>query len=61
MAEVALVGAAVEANYGGEGEWFPGKITKVRGDGTYDILYNDGDKEPGQRGDGGDSNAAAGA
>ncbi|RYH29750.1 hypothetical protein EON65_07405, partial [archaeon] len=38
-------GSKVEANYGGKGRFFPGKITRVRADGTFDILYDDGDSE----------------
>lgn len=38
-------GDAVEGNYGGKGKWYKGKIHKLNGDGTYVILYNDGDKE----------------
>jgi hypothetical protein len=40
-------GDAVEGFYedGDQGEWFEGTISKVRNDGTYDILYDDGDKE----------------
>ena len=40
------VGTKVEARYGGEEEWFPGEITAIV-DGTYDILYADGDNEEG--------------
>lgn len=38
-------GTAVEANYKGKGKWYKGKITYVNSDGTFDIMYNDGDKE----------------
>ncbi|RYH28864.1 hypothetical protein EON65_10595, partial [archaeon] len=38
-------GAKVEVNYGGKGKYFPGKISKARLDGTFDILYDDGDSE----------------
>ena len=40
------VGARVEARYGGEAEWFAGTITAIM-DGTYDIVYEDGDTEEG--------------
>ena len=40
-----LRAAQVEARLGGNDEWLKGKISKVRDDGTYDILYDDGDKE----------------
>eukprot|EP01035_Chromulina_nebulosa_P020591 gene20591-26699_t len=35
----------VEGNYRGRGKWYPGKITRDRGDGTYDISYDDGESE----------------
>jgi hypothetical protein len=35
----------VEARYRGKLKWYPGKITRVRLDGTYDIDYDDGEKE----------------
>ena len=38
------VGAAVEADYGLEGHWYPGKIAAAH-DGTYDIDYDDGEQE----------------
>ena len=38
-------GDAVEADYGGRGKYFSGKISMVRSDGTYDIRYDDGDSE----------------
>ena len=38
-------GSKVEANYRGRGEWFPGEVTRDRGDGTFDIMYDDGDSE----------------
>ena len=41
------VGDVVEANFGGKGKWYPGKISMVHSNGTFDILYNDGDKERG--------------
>lgn len=41
-----FVGAKVQAQYHGEeGTWFPASITRVRMDGTFDVLYDDGDKE----------------
>jgi hypothetical protein len=39
------MGAEVEARFGGEAKFYPGKIEKVNGDGTYGILYADGDSE----------------
>ena len=38
-------GTKVEANYKGRGKWFPGIITFDRGDGTFDVDYNDGESE----------------
>ena len=35
----------VEARFGGGERWVKGKITKVHGDGTYDVLYDDGNRE----------------
>ena len=40
-------GSKVEANYRGRGRWFPGKIKRDRGDGTFDVDYDDGEKETG--------------
>jgi len=37
----------VEANFHGSGNFFPGKVNKVRPDGKYDILFDDGDTEDG--------------
>ena len=39
------VGAVVEARYGKRDKLFPGKITKVNADETYEVTYNDGDVE----------------
>src|SRR3569623_375320 len=38
-------GDKVEGNYRGRGKWYPGKITRDRGDKTYDISYDDGESE----------------
>ena len=38
-------GSKVEGNYRGKGKWFPGKITRDRGDHTFDIAYDDGESE----------------
>ena len=35
-----VAGAKVEANYRGKGKWYPGKVSRDRGDGTYDISYD---------------------
>ena len=41
------VGTAIEARYGGKTKWYKGKISRVNSNGTYDVLYSDGDKERG--------------
>jgi hypothetical protein len=38
-------GSKVEANYRGRGKWYPGKISKERSDGTFDVTYDDGESE----------------
>jgi hypothetical protein len=38
-------GSKVEANYKGKGKWFPGTVKRDRGNGTFDILYDDGEQE----------------
>ena len=38
-------GSKVEGNYRGKGRWYPGRISRVNRDGTYDIDYDDGVKE----------------
>jgi hypothetical protein len=38
-------GTPVVALYEDEGSWFPGIIAKVNSDGTYKVLYDDGDVE----------------
>ena len=38
-------GDAVEADFRGRGRYYAGKITSVREDGSYDVLYDDGDAE----------------
>ena len=40
-------GDKVEGNYRGRGKWYPGKISRVRLNGTYDVDYDDGEKETG--------------
>ena len=39
------VGEKVEALYKGRSKYYPGRIARVREDGTYDIDYDDGEKE----------------
>jgi len=38
-------GDAIEANYQGFGAWFPARIAAVQADGSFDILYDDGNDE----------------
>jgi serine/threonine protein kinase len=38
-------GDKVEANYKGKGKYYPGKISRAQLNGTYDIAYNDGERE----------------
>merc|ERR1719352_1286757 len=38
-------GDKVEARYRGREKYYPGKISRDRGDGTYDIAYDDGERE----------------
>ena len=40
-----VVGFKVEGNYQGMGNWYPGVIGRVNGDGTYGVRYDDGDSE----------------
>ncbi len=40
-------GTAVEADYKGKGKYYAGKISRVRLNGTFDIDYDDGEKELG--------------
>ena len=41
-------GMKVEANYKGKGKFYKGKIARDNRDGTYDITYDDGDREFGK-------------
>ncbi|KAJ1453684.1 hypothetical protein M885DRAFT_273210 [Pelagophyceae sp. CCMP2097] len=41
------VGDAVEARYRGKGKYYPGRIGAVGGDGTFNVDYDDGEKETG--------------
>ena len=45
--KAGLEGAKVEARYRGGSRYFPGKIRRENRDGTYDIDYDDGEKERG--------------
>ena len=40
-----MVWDKVEADYHGNGKYYPGKISRVHNDGTYDVDYDDGEKE----------------
>ena len=40
-------GEKVSVNYGGKGKYYPGKISRKNSNGTYDIEYDDGDRERG--------------
>ena len=35
------------AQYQGKDDWFEGTIEKLNADGTYNVLYSDGDRESG--------------
>ncbi len=39
------VGSVIEANYRSKGKFYPGKIRRDRGDGSYDVDYDDGESE----------------
>ena len=41
----------VEADYKGKGKYYKGKITRDNRDGTYDVTYDDDDREFGKRAD----------
>src|SRR3546814_82131 len=41
------IGTRVEAQYRGRSRWYPGVISRCRLNGTYDIDYDDGEKEDG--------------
>ena len=38
-------GDAIEARYRGKTKYYPGKIARDNRDGTYDVDYDDGEKE----------------
>ena len=42
-------GDNIEARYKGKSKWYKGSISRVNANGTYDILYDDGDTERGVR------------
>jgi hypothetical protein len=39
-------GAAVESRHSGQTKWYSGAVDQVNGDGSYTVLYDDGDMEP---------------
>ena len=45
MEDSPLLNAVVTVNYRNSGNLFPGKISAVNADGTYNIAYDDGDSE----------------
>ncbi|CAN0536953.1 unnamed protein product, partial [Ectocarpus sp. 12 AP-2014] len=46
-APTLMEGDKVEANFRGRGRFYPGRISRVNVDGTFDIDYSDGEKEHG--------------
>ena len=38
-------GAIVSVNYKGMGKWYPGRVSTLRSDGSYNIIYDDGESE----------------
>jgi hypothetical protein len=44
-ADAFTQGQVVESRFGGDESFYPGKISRVVGDGTYDVAYDDGDSE----------------
>ena len=40
--EKYTLGARVHAEWQGDGQWFPAKITTLHSNGTFDVLYDDG-------------------
>ena len=40
-------GAKIEALYKGKKHWYTGAVDRVNADGTYDVIYDDGDTEKG--------------
>jgi len=41
------VGDAVEARFRGTGKWYVGKVERINQDGSYDVIYYDGDRDKG--------------
>ena len=44
-ADEIVEGTLVEADYKGKGKYYAGKFSRVRANGTFDIDYDDGEKE----------------
>ncbi|CAM9381976.1 unnamed protein product, partial [Hapterophycus canaliculatus] len=42
-----MEGDRVEADFRGRGRYYPGRISRAHRDGTYDVAYDDGEKERG--------------
>ncbi|CAM9385942.1 unnamed protein product, partial [Sphacelaria rigidula] len=43
--ESLLEGDAIDARHRGRSKYYPGRVARVHRDGTFDIVYDDGDKE----------------
>ena len=41
------IGDFIDGNYKGMGRWYPGRVIDIGADGTYTLLYEDGDIEEG--------------
>ena len=46
MYPLHITGDKIEADYRGKGKYYPGKISRLRLNGEYDIDYDDGSSEP---------------
>jgi hypothetical protein len=43
--QLVVLGALVTANYDGQGDWYPAKVTRLHSNGNIDVEYEDGDYE----------------
>lgn len=43
--EGLVLGARIEANYRGRGRWYPGAISSINANGTFDVNFDDGELE----------------
>ena len=43
--ESLIVGSEIECNFKSIGRWYPGRVSAIHADATFDIDYDDGDKE----------------